>query len=120
MTLYAVQAVIVLDYDGRRLLAKYYSAAPYNTMEQQYKLEETLLKKAKHLSTCGRSKATLTRRDIVNSAVSEDILLIDRSLVICKCVGDALFFLLGPEEENELFLHSILTTFYDAVMLLLS
>lgn len=106
-----VTAVVVLDSDGNRLLAKYYEPAhqdpkgavlfkqPFSTVKEQRTFEAGLWEK--------------TRR------ATGEILLYSAHLVLYKASVDVTFFVVGPEGENELMLQGVLSAFYDATSLLL-
>jgi len=104
MSLYAVQAVLVLDNEGNRILAKYYSpssptavksplvAAP---VKEQKAFEKKLVQKTK--------------------GVNGDILLMDKHLVVYKQTADVLIYLVCPPEENEALVYQALVTLRDSV-----
>jgi hypothetical protein len=48
-----------------------------------------------------------------------DILLYDNHLVLYKSALDLTFYLVAPQQENEIMLQSVLAAFYDAVAMLL-
>ncbi len=48
-----------------------------------------------------------------------DILLYANQLILYKASLDLTFYVIGPEDENELMLQGVLTAFHDAVSLLL-
>ncbi|KAK4056691.1 Golgi-to-ER vesicle coat component [Microbotryomycetes sp. JL221] len=107
-----VTAVILLDSDSNRLLARYCSPAhadpkqqvqpfrnPFTTAKEQRAFELGIWEK--------------TRR------ANGDILLYQNQLVLYKNSIDLTFYVVGPEGENELMLQGVLNAFYDAVSLLL-
>lgn len=107
ISLYAVQAVLVLDTEGRRLLAKYYTprssaAAPSplaSSVAEQKKFEKRLAQKTK--------------------SVNGDVLLMDKHLIVYKQVADVLFYFVCPPEENEALVYQALITLRDSVDALL-
>ncbi|KAG9284486.1 hypothetical protein G9A89_014090 [Geosiphon pyriformis] len=100
LTLYTTTAVILLDGEGNRILAKYYGTKnPYPTAKEQKSFEKGLFDK--------------TRR------TNGEIILYDNNVVLYRSNIDVFFYLVGSAEENELLLSNILNAFYDAVSSLL-
>lgn len=107
-----VTAVILIDNESNRIMAKYFHpehADPKNP--------------ASHAK---QPFATLKEQRVFEAAIWEktrkqtgDILLYDNSLVLYKQAVDLTFYVIGPAGENELMLSSVLGAFYDAVALLL-
>ncbi|KAJ1647152.1 Golgi-to-ER vesicle coat component [Coemansia asiatica] len=99
LSLYTVRAVIILDGDGNRLLAKYYARGPaeqvYKTVKEQRKFESTLFAKTKKTNS--------------------QVVLYDGQTVLFTSSTDVYIYLVGDPEENELLLLSALQGFYDAV-----
>ncbi|RIB05631.1 Longin-like domain-containing protein [Gigaspora rosea] len=100
LTLYTTTAVILLDGEGNRILAKYYgSKNAYPTPKEQKVFEKGLFDK--------------TRR------ANGEIILYDNHVVLYRSNIDVFFYVVGSVEENELLLSTILNAFYDAVSSLL-
>ncbi|BGP55691.1 hypothetical protein JCM8202_003818 [Rhodotorula sphaerocarpa] len=111
LQLQMVSAVLLVDHDSNRILAKYYhpehhdpknpapAKQPFSTLKEQRAFEAAVWEK--------------TRKQ------SGDILLYDNSLVLYKQAVDLTFYVVGPAGENELMLSSVLAAFYDSVALLL-
>lgn len=100
MSLYAVQAALILGNDGERLLAKYYAPPQSSSLataglDAQRAFEQKLAAKTK--------------------GVNGDVLILDGHLVVYKQLADTLLYLLGPLEENEILLHQALVTLRDVV-----
>ncbi|KAJ2768038.1 Golgi-to-ER vesicle coat component [Coemansia nantahalensis] len=102
-SLYTVQAVVVLDSDGARLLAKYYSRRPsaqgHKSLKEQKKFESELFSK--------------TRKS------SSEVILLDGQTVLFKYINDVYFYLVGASDENELLLSSVLNGLVEAISALL-
>ncbi|GAA5967888.1 hypothetical protein JCM11641_005800 [Rhodosporidiobolus odoratus] len=106
-----ITAVLLIDNDSNRILAKYYQPPhpdpksptsfkhPFQSLKDQRAFEAQVWEK--------------TRKQ------NGDILLLDNHLVLYKQSLDLTFFFIGPAAENELMLHTALIAFYDAVALLL-
>ncbi|KAJ2813377.1 Golgi-to-ER vesicle coat component [Coemansia sp. 'formosensis'] len=103
LSLYTVRAMIIMDGDGNRLVAKYYSRGPhaqnYKTVKEQKKFESELFSK--------------TRKS------SGEVILYDGHTVLFKYVNDVHLYLVGDPEENELLLSAVLNGLVEAISLLL-
>ncbi|KAJ2502256.1 Golgi-to-ER vesicle coat component [Coemansia sp. RSA 1972] len=103
LSLYTVRAVVMLDSEGNRLLAKYFTrgqnTAGYKTAKEQKKFESELFVK--------------TRKS------TSEIILYDGQTVLFKYVNDVYFYLVGNPEENELLLSSVLNGLVEAISILL-
>ncbi|CAK8696918.1 coatomer subunit zeta-1-like [Clavelina lepadiformis] len=97
-SLYTVKAILILDNDGERLLAKYYDDT-YPTVREQKAFEKNLFNKT-HKS-------------------DSEIALLEGLTVVYKGNVDLFFYVIGSAHENELMLMSVLTCVYDSVNLLL-
>ncbi|KAJ1930187.1 Golgi-to-ER vesicle coat component [Tieghemiomyces parasiticus] len=104
LTLYSVNAFVVLDSEGNRLVSKYYDRPPlhastYSTTKSQKALEKSLHSKMKRSGT--------------------EVMLLDGHLALARAVSDVHFYLVGSADENELLLHSALKGAVDAIQGLL-
>jgi len=107
LTLYTTSAFLILDSDGQRVLAKYYrpKGSPYGdakglvNLKEQRAYEKGLWEKTKK--------------------AGGDIILYDGHLAVYKHSPDLIFYIIGNPEENELMLHMALSSFYDALTVLL-
>ncbi|KAI8816435.1 coatomer protein complex, subunit zeta 1-like protein [Fimicolochytrium jonesii] len=97
-TLYTTKAVIILDSEGKRILAKYYQAE-YPTLKEQRVFEKSLFDKTKKTNS--------------------EIILFDNQIVVYKNSIDLLIYVLGSAEENELILSHLLNSFYETLSILL-
>ncbi|KAJ3495854.1 hypothetical protein NLG97_g3088 [Lecanicillium saksenae] len=110
MTLFSVQAVLVLSTeDGSRIFAKYFtpphaaptgpaSANPYSDTKSQKAFEKGLIEKT--------SKQT------------GDIILYDNRIVLYKLESDVMIYLVGAADENEVLLYNTLLAIRDSLHLL--
>jgi hypothetical protein len=116
MTLFSVNAILILSTDDRsRLLTKYYSAPhppshitpgvsypgqnPYPTVKDQKAFEKGLMDKT--------------------NKTTGDVILYDNRVVVYKMEGDVMMFVVGGPEENELMLFSVVVALRDSLSLLL-
>lgn len=99
-----IDAVIVQDSEGHRMIAKYYNKKDFGTTELQATFETTLFKKTKHHSP----------------KIEAQVCTFDKHTSVFKlCGGDVTFFVVGSAEENELILAHVLDGLVDAVTSLL-
>ncbi|KAH6568981.1 hypothetical protein BASA50_000447 [Batrachochytrium salamandrivorans] len=98
MSLVSVKAAIVLDSEGQRVMAKYYST-DYPSTKDQKTFERSLFDKTKKLSS--------------------EIILFDNLIIVYKSVVDLFIYFVGSTDENEIMLHSSLQGFSDALSILL-
>lgn len=113
LSLFAVNAILILSTDDRsRILAKYYSAPhqppnsnvnsgakPYPTAKEQKAFEKGLLEKT--------------------NKQSSDIILYDGRVVVFKMEGDVMLYVVGGAEENEILLFGVVLALRDALAILL-
>lgn len=133
-----VTAVILIDNDSNRILAKYFHPEhqdpkqvnppkhPFATLKEQRAFEAAIWEKTRKQSGPSRQSGRTSRDEAQTRTDSPldrdrtgDILLYDNSLVLYKQAVDLTFYVIGPAGENELMLSSVLGAFYDAVALLL-
>lgn len=98
ITLYTVKAILVMDNDGNRLLAKYYDNA-FPTVKQQRDFEQSLFNK--------------THR------ANAEVMLLDGFTCLYRTSVDLYFAVIGNSRENELMLLSVLNCLYESVSLIL-
>ncbi|GAA5804987.1 clathrin adaptor complex small chain-domain-containing protein [Thamnidium elegans] len=98
LSLYSIKAVILLDAEGNRVLAKYYGTE-HTSVKQQKLFEKGLFDKTKR--------------------AQGEVILYDNQVVLYRSNIDIFFYVVGSMEENELILLSMLNAFYDAVSTLL-
>jgi len=97
-----VSAIVVLDSDGGRIAGKYYSKE-FSDFKTQSAFEKRLYQKT------SRSSAR----------VDADVVLFENYIVVYKFISDAYFYVLGPQEENELILLSVLSALEEVMATLL-
>lgn len=113
MSLFSVNAILILSTDDRsRILTKYYSAPhppphstthpganPYPTVKEQKAFEKGLLEKT--------------------NKQSSDIILYDGRIVVFKMEGDVMIYVVGGAEENEILLFGVVLALRDSLSILL-
>lgn len=110
--LHKVEAFVILDADGARTFGKYFFTAddtkfPWKTPESQTAFERTLAGKIAGSKT---TSATPTEGDVM---------LVDGHTVIFHCDPELSFFVVGPGDENELVLSSVMLCIYESLTSLL-
>mmetsp|Transcript_28010 Transcript_28010/g.96844 ORF Transcript_28010/g.96844 Transcript_28010/m.96844 type:complete len:190 (-) Transcript_28010:59-628(-) len=98
-----IDAVIVQDDEGHRVLAKYYNKRVFGSSEDQAKFEIDLYKKTKHHMP--KSEA--------------QVATFGESTSVYRLCGDVVFYIVGSATENELILVHVLDGLVDAVTVLL-
>lgn len=113
MSLFSVNAILIISTDDRsRILTKYYSAPhappgstnqpgvnPYPTVKEQKAFEKGLLEKT--------NKQT------------SDVILYDGRVVVFKMEGDVMLYVVGGGDENEIMLFGVVLALRDALSILL-
>lgn len=126
LTLYTTSAVLILDTDGNRVIAKYYQpphAASFlatATPAQQNAVAATTpqLSTKNPLSTLKEQRAFEKAIFDKTKRATGDIVLYDSHLILFKASLDVIFYVVGPAAENELMLSGVLSAFYDATSML--
>ena len=101
--LLVVTCIVVLDEDGTRVSAKYYSKREFPDHASQIEFENKLWKKTKN----------------VNARVEADIVLLDERVAVFRSGPDVHFYVVGSSDENELILAAVLDALHDALSALL-
>ncbi|KAF9486071.1 coatomer protein [Pholiota conissans] len=107
LSLYSVQAFVVLDTEGNRVLAKYYRSKSHPQGE------------LKELSTLKDQKAFEKGLWQKTKKAGGDIILYDSHLVVYKHSLDLILYFIAGPTENEIMLYSALTSLADALTMLL-
>jgi len=97
--LFTIHAIIILDNDGHRIIAKYYGDK-YPNLKSQENFESKLFSKTQNCPNA-------------------EILLYDGQTCVFKNNIDLFFYVVGDADENELLLMNVLTTLYEALSLIL-
>ena len=104
-----VKGVIVLDNEGRRIIAKYYNQQLNKGLENinvQKHFEKSLFTKSnKQDGSAAASKLNMFENDIMN---------IDDYVAVFRCYTDMTIYVLGDgKNDNELILASVLDTIHE-------
>uniref|UniRef100_A0A6U4IHM6 Coatomer subunit zeta n=1 Tax=Hemiselmis andersenii TaxID=464988 RepID=A0A6U4IHM6_HEMAN len=94
----SISAVVLLDSDGERIAARYYTPQ-YATLASQQAFEKALLGKA--LKSQGSDEA--------------DIVIFDGLITVFRGGRDCFLFVTGDQDENEIILVEVLNTMYQAL-----
>jgi len=126
LTLYTTSAVLILDSDGNRVIAKYYQP-PHaaNFLSTATPAQQNQVAATTPQLSAKNSLATLKEQRAFEKAIFDktkratgDIVLYDSHLVLFKASLDVIFYVIGPAAENELMLSGLLSAFYDATSML--
>ncbi|XP_052829963.1 coatomer subunit zeta-1 [Octopus bimaculoides] len=93
-TLQTIKAIVILDNDGCRLVAKYYDKT-FTTVKEQKDFEKNLFNKTYRANA--------------------EIIMLEGLTCVYKSNVDLYFYVIGSSQENELILASVLNALYDAV-----
>jgi len=96
-------AIVVLDGEGRRLVAKYSSGFLLKDRAAQKTFEEKLFSKTKNAKLGSDS----------------DVVMLDHKVIVFKARADVLMYVVGGEDENELILDTVLDGVTGALSILL-
>ncbi|KAK4488193.1 hypothetical protein RD792_003936, partial [Penstemon davidsonii] len=98
----SVKNILLLDSEGKRIAAKYFSDDwPTNNAKDAFE------------------KTVFTKTQKTNARTEADIVMFENKIVVFKFVQDLHFYVTGGEDENELILATVLQGFFDAVGILL-
>eukprot|EP01119_Soliformovum_irregulare_P007453 TRINITY_DN19880_c0_g1_i1.p1 TRINITY_DN19880_c0_g1~~TRINITY_DN19880_c0_g1_i1.p1 ORF type:complete len:170 (+),score=30.02 TRINITY_DN19880_c0_g1_i1:31-540(+) len=98
MSLYTIKAILILDVDGKRLCAKYYTN-DLPTFKEQEAFEKKLFAKT--------------------SKANSEIFIWENLVAVYKSTADVYFYVLGSSEENELLLMGVVNGIMETVTRLL-
>jgi len=98
-SLLSIQAIVILDCDGERLLAKYYDRTRFPNIKEQQKFEKRLHKKT--------------------AKKASEIIMLDGLTILYKSSVDLFFYVMGSSYENELLLMSALDVLFDSLNMIL-
>jgi prepilin-type processing-associated H-X9-DG protein len=99
----SVSAVVILDQNGERIAAQYFSD-DLQTLHSQQTFERSLLNKALKTSTAGGDS---------------DILMFDGHVAVFRAGRDVYLFVTGDQDENEIILVEVLNALYNTLASLL-
>lgn len=100
-----IKGVVVLDNEGKRIIAKYYNTPRgLETNPQQKAFERALFLKS---NKQGNAKSL--------NQFENDIMTVENYVAIFRCYVDMTIYILGDKEDNELILASVLDTVHDCL-----
>ncbi|KAF7255979.1 hypothetical protein EG68_04590 [Paragonimus skrjabini miyazakii] len=94
-SLYSIKSILILDSDGKRIVAKYYDSS-FSSVKEQLEFESKLFKKT--------SKSS-----------GAEITLLDGATCVYRNVSDVYLYVIGDVMENELILVSALNCLYESI-----
>lgn len=112
-----IKGVVVLDNEGKRIIAKYYNAPKsLETNPQQKWFERQLFLKSNKQGT-GTSAAAAAGGSTGPSKplnmYENDIMTVENYVAIFRCYVDMTIYILGDKDDNELILATVLDTVHD-------
>ena len=125
LSLYSVQAFVVLDTEGNRVLSKYYRPKSHPqgeskellTLKEQKVFEKGLWQRTKKAGGVCHLESNFLILNIWS--IIGDIILYDSHLVVYKHSLDLILYFIAGPTENEVMLYSALTSLTDALTMLL-
>jgi hypothetical protein len=109
LSLYSVNAVLILDSEGKRLFAKYYSP-PYTTPGE---VSDQLASSVKDQKSFEKGLFSKTNKQ------NADVIIYDSKAVLYKQIVDISIYVVGSMDENEAMLYQLVVGLRDAIELLL-
>lgn len=91
--------MLILDSEGRRVLAKYYDKNVLPTVKEQKAYEKNLFSKTRRLDS--------------------ELIMLDGLTCVFKSSVDLYFYVMGSCNENELLLMSVLNCLFDSINMIL-
>lgn len=109
-----VKGVVVLDNEGKRIIAKYYNAPRgLETNQQQKWFERQLFLKSNKQGQ--QSSASVQQQSKQLNMYENDIMTVENYVAIFRCYVDMTIYLLGDKDDNELVLASVLDCVHDCL-----
>ena len=111
-----VKGVVVLDNEGKRIIAKYYnSPRGLETNSHQKQFEKTLFfksnKQGSTSSSNGGANANGASKPL--NMYENDIMTVENYVAIFRCYTDMSIYILGDKDDNELILAMVLDTIHE-------
>ncbi|CCG20593.1 Ret3 protein [Candida orthopsilosis Co 90-125] len=122
-SLYTVSALLILDNEGNRLYAKYYTPPTDNDHNNNNNNTSSSNPKTAKPSTSSKSISQLKFEKSLFSKINkvhQDILLYDNNLIVYKQINDASIILVAPINENECLMYSTLSNLVESLTILLN
>lgn len=99
-----IDAMILLDMDGKRIAVKYYNKTTWPDLESEFKFEKAIFMK--------------TQRS--NARGEPEIMLLDGSILVFKFIADLQFYVVANANNvNELIIANVLMGFFESANILL-
>merc|ERR1711865_1018569 len=94
-----VRGVVVLDNEGKRIIAKYYNSqrTQLETNSSQKAFERQLFLKSNKQNGTGNTSRAM-------NSYENDIMNVENYVAIFRCYSDMSVFILGTQDDNELIL----------------
>eukprot|EP01111_Echinosteliopsis_oligospora_P009501 TRINITY_DN2798_c0_g1_i1.p1 TRINITY_DN2798_c0_g1~~TRINITY_DN2798_c0_g1_i1.p1 ORF type:complete len:169 (+),score=42.81 TRINITY_DN2798_c0_g1_i1:80-586(+) len=96
MSAFGINAIIVLDAEGHRIVARYY--LPKYSPSEQKDLEEKLHRKTE------------------NNSSGDEVISLENFVILYKSATDASLFIVGGADDNPAILDDVLTGFHDSMV----
>ncbi|CCD24274.1 coatomer subunit zeta NDAI_0C06150 [Naumovozyma dairenensis CBS 421] len=110
MSLYTVEAVLILDSEGKRLYAKYYEP-PHGSLEQQQTKTDSkaISLLHPHFKTVKKQEEFESKLHAKLGKQDDEIIIFNDHLILYQHTSDITLYVIGPINGNEIILDDTLT-----------
>ena len=113
-----VKGVVVLDNEGKRIIAKYYNTPKglESNTQQKWFERQLFLKSNKQGSSSTSTSGTTGGASAPTKPLNmyeNDIMTVENYVAIFRCYVDMTIYILGDKDDNELVLASVLDTVHE-------
>lgn len=98
-SLLSIQAIVIMDNDGNRIIAKYYDKNRFPSMREEQRFEKLVFKKT--------------------AKKASEIIMLEGLTILYKSSVDLIFYVMGSSYENELVLMSALDVLFESLNVIL-
>ena len=112
-------AILILDSDGGRILAKYYSPPHLSSVPPSNQSQYVTTPKANPYPTVKDQKTFEKGLFEKTKKQTSDVILYDNRLVVYKQAVDCTLYVIGGAEENEIMLYLVVVALRDCLDALL-
>ncbi len=114
-SLYSVKAFVIIDNDGKRVIAKYFTnngTPNAQILTDPKAFEKTLFEKSKKASSSIIQMLCTSSNSLI---FIDEIMIMDGQVVVYRNNMDLFFYVVGSLDDNELILAQVLTCFYETI-----
>ncbi|KAI5951088.1 RET3 [Candida jiufengensis] len=118
ISLYTVSALLILDNEGNRLYAKYYTS----TLDETQPIKEIKSQQQQQPKSTKSQAQIKFEKKLFNkiNKINQDIILFDNQIIVYKQINDVTIILVSPISENECLAYTTLSNLIEAITILLN